>query len=159
VLYLARTENIHPKQFNAMINLQSGLLGVSETSSDMVDLLAHESEDVRSAEAVALFCYQVKKYIGGFAAALGGLDTLVFSGGIGEHSPAIRSRICSGLNFLGIKFDEKRNAGNEAVISADNSQVVVRVVHTDEEWMIAKTTCQVMGIVIGKDNYHETARE
>ncbi len=159
VLYLAKTENMHPKQFNEMVNLQSGLLGVSETSSDMVDLLEHETEDIRSAEAVALFCYQVKKFIGGFAAALGGLDTLVFSGGIGEHAPAIRSRICSGLHFLGIELDEKRNTENQAVISIENSQVKVRVMHTDEEWMIAKTTCQVMGITIGKDNYHEIARE
>ncbi len=159
VLYLARTENIHPKQFNEMVNRQSGLLGVSETSSDMVDLLEHETEDVRSAEAVALFCYQVKKFIGGFAAALGGLDTLVFSGGIGEHAPAIRSRICSGLHFIGIDLDEKRNAVNEAVISIENSQVTVRVMHTDEEWMIAKTVCHVMGIAIGKENYDEIRTE
>lgn len=159
VLYLARTENMHPKQFNEMVNLQSGLLGVSETSSDMVDLLAREADDVRSAEAVALFCYQVKKFIGGYAAALGGLDTLVFSGGIGEHAPVIRSRICSGLHFLGIELDEKENENNQAVISVENSQVTIRVIHTDEEWMIAKTVCQVMGIAIGRDNYDEIRRK
>jgi acetate kinase len=155
VWYLARVENIHPKQFNQMVNLQSGLLGVSETSSDMLNLLEQESEDVRSAEAVALFCYQVKKYIGAYAAALGGLATLVFTGGIGEHASTIRWRVCSGLRFLGIELDDKRNAANEAVISTENSSVIVRVMHTDEEWMIAKMVCQVMGIMIGKDNYNE----
>ena len=96
--------------FNEMVNLQSGLLGVSETSSDMRDLLERETQDVRAAEAVALFCYQVKKWIGAFAAALGGLDTLVFAGGIGENAPTVRARICDGLGFLGIELDEKRNA-------------------------------------------------
>ena len=102
-----------------MVNFQSGLLGVSETSSDMRDLLDHESQDVRAAEAVALFCYQVKKWIGAFAAALGGLDTLVFAGGIGENAPTVRARICDGLGFLGIELEEKRNAASEGVISAE----------------------------------------
>ncbi|HVC28951.1 MAG TPA: acetate/propionate family kinase, partial [Gammaproteobacteria bacterium] len=93
VLYLARTEKMGAKQFNEMINFESGLLGVSETSSDMRDLLQHETQDMRAAEAVALFCYQVRKCIGAFTAALGGLDTLVFAGGIGENAPQIRERI------------------------------------------------------------------
>ena len=101
------------KQFNEMVNSQSGLLGVSETSSDMHDLLECETQDVRAAEAVALFCYQVKKWIGAFAAALGGLDTLVFAGGIGENAPAVRARICDGLGFLGIELEETRNAAND----------------------------------------------
>jgi len=84
---------------------KSGLLGVSETSSDMRDLLAHEADDVRAAEAVALFCYQAKKWIGSFAAALGGLDTLVFAGGIGENAPLVRARICDGLQLLGIELN------------------------------------------------------
>ena len=88
---------------------------------------------MRAAEAVALFCYQVKKWIGAFAAALGGLDTLVFAGGIGENAPTIRARICDGLGFLGIELDEKRNAANAAVISTAASRVAVRVMHTDEE--------------------------
>ena len=125
-----------------MVNFQSGLLGVSETTSDMRDLLDREAQDVRAAEAVALFCYQVKKWIGAFAAALGGLDTLVFAGGIGEHAPPVRARICQGLGFLGIEL-EMRNSANEAVISAAASRVAVRVMHTDEEWMIAKTVCRV----------------
>lgn len=144
VWYLARTEKMNAQQFNEMVNFQSGLLGVSETSSDMRDLLDRETQDVRAAEAVALFCYQVKKWIGGFAAALGGLDTLVFAGGIGEKAPSVRARSCEGLGFLGIELDEKRNAANEGVISPDSGRVAVRVIHTDEEWMIASMVCRVM---------------
>ena len=129
-----------------MVNFQSGLLGMSETSSDMRDLLEREARDVRAAEAIALFCYQVKKWIGAFAAALGGLDTLVFAGGIGENAPRVRARICAGLGFLGIELEEKRNAANEGVISADASRVAVRVIHTDEELMIAKMVCRVLGL-------------
>jgi acetate kinase len=145
VWYLARTEKMSAKQFNEMVNFQSGLLGISETSSDMRDLLDRETQDVRAAEAVALFCYQVKKWIGAFAAALGGLDTLVFAGGIGENAPAVRARICDGLGFLGIELEENRNAANEGVISTAASRVAVRVIRTDEERMIAKTVCRVLG--------------
>jgi acetate kinase len=148
VWYLARTENMSAKQFNEMVNFQSGLLGVSETSSDMRDLLDRETQDVRAAEAVALFCYQVKKWIGAFAAALGGLDTLVFAGGVGENAPTVRARICDGLGFLGIELEDKPNAANEGVISASASRVAVRVIHTDEELMIAKTVCAVLGLGI-----------
>ena len=95
--YFARTEQMTAKQFSVMVNHHSGLLGVSETSSDMRDLLAREAHDIRAAEAVALFCYQAKKWIGAFAAALGGLDTFVFAGGIGENAPLVRARICDGL--------------------------------------------------------------
>jgi len=146
VWYLARTEKMSAQQFNQMVNFQSGLLGVSETSSDMRDLLEHETQDVRAAEAVAIFCYQVKKWIGAFAAALGGLDTLVFAGGIGEKAPVVRTRICDGLGFLGIELEEKRNAANEGVISAEAGRVAVRVIHTDEELMIAETVCRVLGL-------------
>jgi acetate kinase len=146
VWYLARTENMSAKQFNEMVNFHSGLLGISETSSDMRDLLQHETLDVRAAEAVALFCYHVKKWIGAYAATLGGLDTLVFAGGIGENAPPVRARICEGLGFLGIELEEKRNAANECVISAAASRVAVRVIRTDEELMIAKTVCQVLGL-------------
>src|SRR5579872_7505991 len=107
VWYLARTEKLGAEQFNEMVNFQSGLLGISETSSDMRDLLERETQDVRAAEAIALFCYQVKKWIGAFAVALGGLDTLVFAGGIGENAPTVRGRICDGLGFLGIQLEEK----------------------------------------------------
>ncbi len=144
--YLARTEQMTTKQFYEMVNHESGLLGVSEISSDMRDLLAQEADDVRAAEAVALFCYQVKKWIGGFAGALEGLDTLVFSAGIGENCPSIRARVCDGLGFLGIILDETRNAKNEAVISSDTSPATVRVIHTDEEVMIARSVCRILGI-------------
>ena len=146
VWYLERTEKITAKNFNEMVNFQSGLLGISETSSDMHDLLEREATDVRAVEAVALFCYQVKKWIGAFAAALGGLDTLVFAGGIGENASIVRARICEGLGFLGIELEEKRNAANEGVISAADSRITVRVMHTDEEIMIARSVCRVLGL-------------
>jgi acetate kinase len=144
--YLARTENLNAKRLNEMVNFQSGLLGVSETSSDMRDLLDSESQDVRAAEAVALFCYQVRKWIGAFAAALGGLDTLVFAGGIGENAPTVRARICNGLEFLGIELDEKQNMANAGLISTAAGRVPVRVIRTDEEWIIARTVCRVLGL-------------
>jgi acetate kinase len=146
VWYLARVEGLDARHFNQMVNLESGLLGVSETSSDMRELLERETQDVRAAEAVALFCYQAKKWIGAFAAALGGLDTLVFAGGIGENSPAVRARICGGLEFLGIELDAARNAASEGVISAAAGRVAVRVIRTDEERMIARTVCRVLGL-------------
>jgi acetate kinase len=152
VWYLARTDKMGAKQFNEMVNFQSGLLGVSETSSDMHELLDLEAQDVRAAEAVALFCYQVKKWIGSFAAALGGLDTLVFAGGIGENAPTVRSRICHGLGFLGIELEEKRNAANDGVISTAASRVTVRVIHTDEELMIARTVSSVLGLGRSQEN-------
>ena len=137
--YLARTEQIDTKQFYDMVNHKSGLLGVSETSSDMRDLLTQESRDVRAAEAVALFCYQAKKWIGSFAVALGGLDTLVFAGGIGENAPAVRKRICEGLGFIGLELDETRNAKTADVISTEASRITVRVIRTNEELMIARS--------------------
>jgi len=146
VWYLARADNMSARQFNKMVNSQSGLLGVSETSSDMRDLLDRETQDVRAAEAVALFCYQVKKWIGAFAAALGGLDTLVFAGGIGENAPPVRSRICDGLGFLGIELEENRNVANDGVISTVAGRATVRVIRTDEERMIAETVCRVLGL-------------
>lgn len=145
--YMMKSENLTPKQFNKIINHDSGLLGISETSSDMQDLLAKENDDVRAAEAVELFCYQAKKWIGSFAAALGGLDTLVFAGGIGEKSPVIRSRICDGLEFLGIELEEKRNITNAPVISTKNGSTVVRVIHTEEELMIVKTVIQIINLI------------
>jgi acetate kinase len=144
--YLMQAENLTPEQFNNLINHESGLLGVSETSSDMRDLLDRKLQDVRAAEAVALFCYQVKKWIGAFAAVLGGVETLVFSGGIGENAPEVRARICEGLGFLGIKLEEKQDAANEGVISTASGRVTVRVIRTDEEYIIAKTVCRVLGL-------------
>ena len=134
------------KQFNEMVNFQSGLLGLSGTSSDMRDLLECEAQDVRAAEAITLFCYQIKKWIGAYAAALGGLDTLIFAGGIGENAPVIRARICEGLKFLGIEIEEKQNVANEGVISAMGGRVVVRVIRTDEELTIARSVCRTLGL-------------
>jgi len=148
--YLARTEKMTTQQFYKMVNHESGLLGVSETSSDMRDLLNREKRDVRAAEAVALFCYQAKKWIGAYAAALGGLHTLVFAGGIGENAPVIRARICDGLDFLGIELDKSRNAKTAAVISRNSSRVTVRVIRTDEELMIARSVGRVLGLSGGK---------
>jgi len=156
--YLMRTENLTPKQFSNLINNESGLLGISETSSDMRDLLERQKDDVRAAEAVALFCYQARKWIGAFVAALGGLDTLVFAGGIGENSPEVRARICDGLEFLGIELEEKQNVANADVISAENSRVAARVIHTDEEWMIAKTICRILGLAREREYDHENKK-
>jgi acetate kinase len=151
VSYLARTEEMSAAQFQEMVNHASGLLGVSEISSDLRDLLARESDDVRAAEAVALFCYQAKKWIGAFAAALGGLDTLVFAGGIGESAPLVRERICDELGFLGIELNEARNTRSASLISTDASRVKVRVIPTDEELMIARSIIRLLNLdSIGK---------
>ena len=152
VAYLSATEKMTASDFNKMVNSQSGLLGISETSSDMRDLLEREAEDVRAAEAVELFCYQIKKCIGAFAAAMGGVDTLVFAGGVGENSAVVRSRICEDLAFLGIELDERRNGTNADVISSPSSQGIVRVIHTDEELMIATTVNQILATEQNKEN-------
>ena len=142
--YLAQTEDMSAAQFHRMVNHESGLLGVSETSSDLRDLLAREAADVRAAEAVALYCYQIRKTIGAFAAALGGLDTLVFSGGIGENAPVIRQRICDPLAFLGVVLNENSNNANENAISADTGTVSVRMIPADEEAMIARAAQRLL---------------
>jgi acetate kinase len=144
--YLARTEQMTIKQYYEMVSHKSGLLGVSEISSDMRDLLDQEAHDIRAAEAVALFCYQAKKWIGAFAAALGGLHTLVFAGGIGENAPLVRARICEGLDFLGIVLSDSRNAETAGVISTDASRVTVRVIRTDEDLMIARSVHDILGL-------------
>ncbi len=152
VSFLARSEQMTPVQFDRMMNHQSGLLGVSETSSDMRELLTRETTDVRAAEAVALFCQQAKKWIGAYAAVLGGLDTLIFSGGIGENAPQVRSRICAGLGFLGITLDSRRNAKNAPLISAGTSRVIVRVIQTNEELMIARSVSRVLKLATLRKN-------
>lgn len=144
--YLIQSEQLTPQQFSQLMNHESGLLGVSETTSNMQDLLTQQAVDNRAGEAVELFCYQTKKWIGSFAAVLDGLETLVFSGGIGERASEIRARICTGLTFLGIVLDEQRNQANEGIISTDESRVTVYVIPTDEELMIAQTVCQFMAI-------------
>ena len=140
LLYLLESEGMSAADVNRLVNRQAGLLGVSGSDADMRVLLARESSDDRAAEAVALFCYQAKKFLGALAAVLGGLDTLIFTAGIGEHSAPIRERICDGLEFLGIRVDGHRNARHAAVISRDGSPVTVRVIPTDEDLMIARHT-------------------
>jgi acetate kinase len=136
--FLARAEGMTSERFHHMANHESGLLGVSETSADLRDLLAHRESDARAAEAVDLFCYRIKTGIGALCAALGGLDSLVFSGGIGENSTEVRRRVCEGLEFLGVNFDEGRNEAGGPLISTPSSTVSVRVIQTDEETMIAR---------------------
>lgn len=146
--YLMKQEKLSPKQFNQLINHESGLLGISETSSDMRELIKLRDSDNRAAEAVEFFCYQAKKWIGSFAAALHGLDTLVFSGGIGENSPEVRERICDGLEFLGIELNKEKNRQNEPFISSDISTVAVRIIQTNEELMIARSVCYTLNYPI-----------
>jgi acetate kinase len=137
-LYCARHEHMSEGQFNHMLNYESGLAGVSGTSGDLQDLIAHEAHDVRAAQAVALFCYQARKAICAMAGAIEGIDTLVFSGGIGENSATARARICAGLAHIGVVLDPLQNLENAAVISSHASPVQVRVMRTDEQWMLAE---------------------
>ncbi len=136
-LYLAQTENMTPEQFSDMVNFHSGLLGISETSSDMKQLLESMDHDPRAKDAVELFCYNARKTIGAYAAALGGIDTVVISGGMGEKAPKIRALVCANLDFLGLKIDEERNLRGDAVISAADSHVAVHVIPSDEASTIA----------------------
>ena len=145
LLYLMRSEHMTAKQIDDLVNHQSGLLGVSALSPDMRELLDRESTDPNAAEAVELFCYQARKYAAAMAAAAEGLDTLVFAGGIGEKSAAIRARICAGLAFLGVRIDPGRNACHGPVISPDGTPVTVRVIPTDEEITIARETLAAVG--------------
>jgi acetate kinase len=140
LLFLLESRGLSPAALSRLVNKEAGLLGVSGTTADMQDLLAREATDSRAADAVALFCYQARKHLGGLVAALGGLDTLVFTAGIGQHSAAIRERICEGLGYLGLEVDAARNAAHAPIISSHGSQVVVRVIPTDEDLMIARHT-------------------
>jgi len=152
ISYLSRSESMDVTQFETMTNHASGLLGISEISADMRELLAHEATDERAAEAIALFCYQTRKWIGSFAAALGGLDALVFTGGIGENLPEIRHRICAELAFLGVSLSEARNTANARWISADDARVGVYVIRTDEELVIAEAVKRtIVTIAPGSD--------
>ena len=143
-VYLARAEGMRPEKLHEMVNAESGLLGISETSSDVRELFAREKRDVRAAEALAVFCYQARKWLGAMAATLGGVDTLVFAGGIGENLPVIRARICDHLEFLGIKLDPSRNKANASVISKPGTRTTVRVIRTDEELMIARSAAEIL---------------
>jgi acetate kinase len=144
LLYLFKEKGLDVPALNHMVNKEGGLLGVSGISPDMKNLLAEEARNARAAQAVELFCYQAKKFLGALAAVLGGLDTLIFAGGIGEKAPSIRRRICENLEFLGIRLDWSLNETNSAVISRQNSPVTVRVLKTNEELMIARHTRDIL---------------
>jgi acetate kinase len=143
-LFLLEEWGLTPTQVSDLVNKQAGLLGVSGTSADMRDLLELGASDPHAAEAVALFCYQARRFLGALAAALGGLDALIFTGGIGEHSSTVRERICEGLGFLGIRLDPDRNAEHAPVISHDGDPVTVRVIPTNENLMVARHTRQLI---------------
>jgi len=145
LLYLLEQKKVAAKELDTILNKKSGLLGVSTKSGDMRVLLNKMQKDPRAEEAVDLFCYRVKKYIGAYAAVLGGLDLLVFAGGIGEHAPAVRERICDGLDFLGVRLDGPGNDANAALISAAQSRVKVRVINTNEDLMIVRHVRSVLG--------------
>jgi acetate kinase len=137
LLYLARERAYDVAALEELVEHESGLLALGG-SSDVKTLLERATHDERARLALDVFAYAVKKTIGAYAAALGGIDLLVFTGGIGEHSAEIRARACLGLEFLGIVLDEARNRVNDAVVSDASSACVVRVVETDEEVVIAR---------------------
>ena len=154
LVYLMRRDRLNFEQIDHLISYDCGLIGISQTSGDTRDLLERRASDPRAAEAVELFCYQARKFIGGYAAAMGGLDMIVFAGGVGEHASPVRGEICAGLEFLGVRLEESRNAAGEAIISADDSRVAVRVMHTDEEVMIARIVLRV--VELAKDQGRNT---
>jgi acetate kinase len=152
ILYLLRERGLDASSVNDLVNERAGLLGVSGVSADMEDLLKEEATNPQAAEAVALFCYQAKKFLGALSAVLGGLDTLVFTGGIGENAPPVRERICEGMEFIGIQMDPSRNRSNASIISRDDSPTTVRVMKTNEELMIARHTADRVRDKLGKDH-------
>ncbi|MGI0129983.1 MAG: acetate/propionate family kinase [Thermoplasmata archaeon] len=143
VVYLARRLRRSPSRLTGLLNRESGLLGISGTTGDMRELLRRAPKDRRAQSAVDLFCYQAQKSLGALTAVLGGLDTLVFTGGIGEHSPEIRRRICQAVRQFGVRVDRRRNARDGPVISTPRSRSTVRVIPSDEERMIATHTFRV----------------
>ncbi len=148
LLYLMRRDRLTPEQTEEIVNHRCGLAGVSDATADMRELIARGAHDEKAREAFALFCYQAKKWIGAYTAVLGGLETLVFSGGIGEHSPEARASICKGLDCLGIQLDPALNArfaGTAGLISAPGSRVALHVIPTDEELMIARIVSALIG--------------
>jgi acetate kinase len=142
--YLQQQFGVSTEEYHRIIHSESGLLGVSGSSADMRTLLEHEATDQSAALAVELFCYDVKKAIGALSATLGGLDSLIFSGGIGEQSAIIRARVCAGLGFLGIELDEAANAKHRELIASDASRVGVHVLPTNEAQVIYQQTLQAI---------------
>jgi len=147
--FVSAKEGMTPREVDALLNKQSGLLGVSGLTADMRELLDEESEhaDRRARLAIDLFAYRVRKYLGAYLAAMNGADAIVFAGGIGEHSPNVRARICQDLDWLGIRLDPAKNDGmvrGEGRIDADGSRVALWVIPTDEELLIARDTWRVV---------------
>lgn len=145
LVYLMREKNMSADELEEFLTKKCGLLGVSQTSADMRDLMAKRATDVRAAEAVQLFCYQARKCAAALASTMGGVETLVFSGGIGEHSHEVREGICGGLGFLGVELDAALNVAGKDMISGSKSRVEVRVIPTDEESVIAKIVAELQG--------------
>ena len=144
LVHLMTHEGCDAAAIERLVDREAGLLGVSGSSADMRTLLERRATDPAAAEAVELYCHQLRKQIGALAAVLGGLDTLVFTGGIGEHAAPVRAEACSGLEHLGVRVDPERNARHDTVISAPGAACTVRVVPTDEDRMIARHTRAVL---------------
>lgn len=142
--FLSRQAGMNAEQFNHLVHFESGLLGVSELTADMKQLIERRDESPQAKDAVDLFCYQTRKAIGSLTAVLGGLDSLVFAGGIGDQAPLIRDWICQDLDYLGLKIDDQRNHNQAFLISADDSRIGVHVMHTDEAAVIADQTRQLL---------------
>jgi acetate kinase len=153
LVYLLQSRGLDAAGLNKLVNKAAGLLGISETSGDMQDLLAREAQDQRAADAVAVFCYQARKFLGALVAALGGLDTLVFTAGIGERAAVIRSRICDGLGYLGLEVNAGDNAVHAPIISPQTSRVVVRVMPTNEDLVIARHTFRLIREGVAFDDH------
>lgn len=151
--HLARHEQMSPAEFHQMVNHQSGLLGISGTSADLRVLLARLAGDSSAAEAVDMFCYQTRKAVCAMAGAIDGLETLIFTGGIGENAAEVRARVCAGLSHLGVTLDPARNGSGAPVISCPSSTVCVRVMRTNEQWMIAEQARTLLAATSGEERH------
>jgi acetate kinase len=144
LIYLMKDRGLTTGEMDKFISEQCGMLGISETNSDMRDLLSKRAADSRAADAVDLFCYQAKKHLCALTATLGGVDTIIFAGGIGEHAPEVREGICNSLDFLGVELDASKNESGSGVISTSRSRVTVRIIATDEEIVIARIASSIL---------------
>lgn len=147
ILFILKQSHLRVDELDDLLSKECGLKAISG-SSDVQKLLKKENDDPLAKEAITVFCYHVKKNIGAYAAALGGLDILVFTGGIGENSALIRERICTDMEFLGIELNQDENANHREVISIENSKVMVLALKTNEELIIAEHTCALVNIKI-----------
>jgi acetate kinase len=145
VTFLMQLRSMTCDAVEKLLNENAGLLAASELSPSMHDLLKVAESNSQAAQAIELYCYIARKHFAALAAVLGGLDTIVFTGGIGENAAAVREKICSGLQHLGVQLDDERNRVHEPVISSKSSHVVVRVIHTDEDLVIAKHVLRLLG--------------